>query len=315
MTRTDQLRLCTWVESDPVSLTQMNENFTTLDAACARAAACADAACVTAAGLLLHARHAGLDTGFAMRMATGDMTRVADAQAYSGVWFSEQGARLPTPGYGGETQTIRTESGSSVVVHSGNSPVKLCSFQPSAYGRLNRITLNTVNNFGGTFTDTLKLYSGGRLVAPASLDAAGADTKVFVFNFHDLLDPNQIYELYLETTNTNSRVVQTVQIEASPVTYATGEVITPPVWLPEGCGEVRVQLYAAGTLAAVQYRQEEGAWKTAGQLGRAPAVSQTGAACTRCGYRLSVYGDADVQLRLPLPSADSVLYGYSLAML
>ena len=57
MTRTEQLGLYTWVESDPVSLTQMNENFSQLDTVGAQALARANAAGINAAGLLLSLIH------------------------------------------------------------------------------------------------------------------------------------------------------------------------------------------------------------------------------------------------------------------
>ena len=75
MTRTEQLGLYTWVESDPVSLTQMNENFTQLDTVGAQALARANAAGINAAGLLLHSRHAGQDISFAQDAMAADLTR------------------------------------------------------------------------------------------------------------------------------------------------------------------------------------------------------------------------------------------------
>ena len=107
MTLTDNLGLCTWVESDPVSLTQMNENFTKLDAAGGKAFFRADAANINLAGLLLHSHHAGEDVSFAQNVFLGDLTQVADAAQYEHICFSSAGAHILSTGYSGETIDVK----------------------------------------------------------------------------------------------------------------------------------------------------------------------------------------------------------------
>lgn len=318
MTRTEQLGLCTWVESDPVSLTQMNENFTRLDAAGGKAISRADAANVNVAGLLLHSRHAGEDISFAQRVMIADLTRESDAAQYSQLYFSSAGARLLGEGYSGEEKAIRQASGSSIVVHSGNSPLKIWTFQPGGYGALTKITIKMTANSYGSFTDQLLLYSGGALMA-ISDEYVKADTEAAISydyyfpNF--VLDPNKSYDLYFDTTWVSTRTIATAKIVATPLVYTTGWLLSRPAQLPDGAERAIIHLYAGGTAPTLDARYPGGAWSAFTAAAAAAAVSQTGAACTLYRYELPLENLGPLQLRLSLPAADSVVYGFSGAIL
>lgn len=318
MTRTEQLGLCTWVESDPVSLTQMNENFTRLDAAGGKALSRADAANVNLAGLLLHSRHAGEDISFAQRVMVADLTRREDTAQYSQLYFSSAGARLLSEGYSGEEKAIRNPGGTSIVVYNNVSPLKIWTFTPSAYGRLSKITIKMSANSYGSFTDQLFLYSGGVLVASSDEYVKSDSNAVLSFDYefsNFLLDPNKSYDLYFNTTWASTRTISSATITAAPQIYTSGWSISRAVQLPEDAERAVVHLYAAGTAPTLERRFDGGAWSTVSAAATLSAASQTGAACKLYRYEIALSGGETMQLRVRQPAADSVAYGLSAAIL
>lgn len=318
MTRTEQLGLCTWVESDPVSLTQMNENFTRLDAAGGKAISRADAANINLAGLLLHSRHAGEDVSFAQRAMVADLTRISDAAQYSQLYFSSNGARLLDAGYAGETKAVRTASGANFVVYNSVSPLKIWTFRPSGYGALTKITIKMSANSYGSFTDQMFLYSGGVLVA-SSDEYVKADTEaVLSFDYifsNFVLDPNKSYDLYFNTTWASTRTITEATITATPLVYTSGWLLSRSAQLPDGAERAIVNVYAGGTQLMLERRFDGGAWSAVTAASTSSAASQTGAACKLYRYEIVLNGATTLQLRVRLPAADSVVYGFSGAIL
>ena len=317
MTRTEKLGLCTWVENDPVSLTEMNENFTKLDTFGAQAISCADAAGINIAGLLLHSHHAGEDISFASRAAVGDLTRNEDASEYENVYFSRaDGALLLQEGYAGETRSVKESNGSSLTMSASKSPKYLMSFTPTGYANLNYIVINTYTSVSGSFTDQVKLYCGGQLVAESAELVNTESSKRYELSFSNvLLNPNKTYDIYFITDRESSRIVTDVEVQSTPVIYTSGWLISQPVQLPAICERAVVHIYAGGTPFTLEYRLNGGAWNDAAPASEKQAASQTGAACTLSRFDLPLAGAQTLELRMALPAADSVVYGYSGAIL
>ena len=319
MTRTEQLGLYTWVESDPVSLTQMNENFTQLDTVGAQALARANAAGINAAGLLLHSRHAGQDISFAQDVMAADLTRVKDAAAYSQLMFSSAGAHLLASGYSGVTENIRNSDGTNISVSSSNSPRKIWTIKPSGFGALSSVTVTMTTGAYSSFTDQILLYCGGTLVAESDeyvktdINTSQAE---FTYTFDGfVLDPNKTYDLYFKTTYSTLRHISSATITATPLIYTSGWLISPVQHLSQGRRQVHLNVYTGGTACTVEYRLDGGSWNVVDVYRTQAAASQTGAACTLRSYLFSITGNADLELRIGLPDADSIVYGYSAAIL
>lgn len=319
MTLTGNLGLCTWVESDPVSLTQMNENFTKLDAAGGRAIFRADAANINLAGLMLHSHHAGEDVSFAQNVFLGDLTQIADAAQYANIRFSSAGAHILSTGYsGGTINPLRTESGASITVSGSTSPKKILTFQPSGYGYLTSIRIDLSGNIASTFTDYLTLRCGGQQVAQSAeyvkSDTSSVNTITYTFQ-STLLDPNCSYDLYFHTNAVILRTLSSATITASPCIYTSGWLTSLPVELPAGCARVHLNVYTAGAPADVAYRENGGAWKSSAPYDSRTAKSQTGMTCALRSHTFAVTEEAELELRFTLPAATSVLYGFSAAIL
>lgn len=318
MNRTENLELCTWVESDPVSLTQMNENFTKLDRSGTQAIACANAASINAAGLLLHSRHAGQDISFARDAMVADLTHASDTAEYAQLCFTDAGAHLLSSGYAGETISIRDENGSNIGVSASVCPRKIWTFRPSGYASLTSIQIEMVSSSSAILTDQLSLYNGDTLVAK-SLEYVKSDTssvRSFTYTFQNvILDPNKSYDLYFDTNLSSMRTISTATITATPLIYTSGWLISPEKYFPEYRHNLHLNVYAGGTTPTVAYRLDGGAWKSISAYSVTPAVSQTGAACQLHSFIFAVTENSVLELRFTLPAADSVLYGYSAAIL
>ena len=315
MTLTDNLGLCTWVESDPVSLTQMNENFTKLDAAGGKAFFRADAANINLAGLLLHSHHAGEDVSFAQNVFLGDLTQVADAAQYENICFSSAGAHILSTGYSGETIDVKN---TGITVSSSTSPKKIITFHPSGYGDLTSITIGLDSSILAAFTSYLTLRCGGQQVAQSAdyvkSDTSSANTFTYTFQ-NTLLDPNCSYDLYFHTNYANSRTLASVTITASPRIFDSGWLNSLPVELPAGCERVHLNVYAAGAPAGVAYRENGGTWRASSPYYSRTAKSQTGMTCELRSHTFAVTEEAELELRFTLPAATSVVYGFSAAIL
>ena len=68
MTRTQKLGLCTWLPEDPVSLAEMNDNFSRLDANGGRSLLLAEASMLTLGGVMAALAHQGGHAVYAERV-------------------------------------------------------------------------------------------------------------------------------------------------------------------------------------------------------------------------------------------------------
>ena len=89
MTRTQKLRLCTWARTDPVNLSEVNENFTLLDSSAGSALDAAEAALCCAAGQCLAARQRGETPLWEKRIWTAPLAEASECTQLDHVLFSE----------------------------------------------------------------------------------------------------------------------------------------------------------------------------------------------------------------------------------
>ena len=321
MTRTEQLGLYTWVESDPVSLTQMNENFTQLDTVGAQALARANAAGINAAGLLLHSRHAGQDISFAQDVMAADLTRVKDAAAYSQLMFSSAGAHLLASGYSGVTENIRNSDGTNISVSSSNSPRKIWTIKPSGFGALSSVTVTMTTGAYSSFTDQILLYCGGTLVAESDeyvKTDINTSQSEFTYTFDGfVLDPNKTYDLYFKTTYSTLRHISSATITATPLVYTTGNVISNEIILQAGHTRAAFYAYTSGNAPDVMVKLGDGSFESVVEKLSKQAVSQTGVSCTARRYEYEFLPGTyeSITIKLEMSGADSVVYGFFGAIL
>ncbi len=319
MTRTETLGLYTWVESDPVSLTQMNENFTTLDGAAGRVISRADAANVNVAGLLLHNRYADRDISFAQNVMIADLARAADAQSYEQLYFSKNGACVLSEGYSGETVSPRKPNGSAIVLSNAVSPVTLWTMQPDGYAELQKLNVVMVSNVSVKFTDQILLYSGGVLVARSNEYVKSDTTAVRIFDYtfeNVILDPNRTYEVRMTTTSPTARTIANATVTATPLVYTGGWLACHAADLPTGCERAIINVYAGGTAPQLEWRVNSGTYSVAASAGQTAAKSPSGVACRLYRYEIPLNADArTLQLRFHLLAADSIVHGVAGAIL
>lgn len=318
MTKTDNLQLCTWVESDPVSLEQMNENFVKLDTAGSSALAQAKAAAINTAGLLLHAHHKGQDISFAESVFVADFTQPEDVQAYENVLLSSGGAQIPASGYSGETFTdLHEASGASLNIAVAHGQKTILQFRPSSYGKLCGVTIAFSGLTQSTYTDELALYRGQTLLAKTSFTKSDTGTLTSVsYSFPETqLDPNVDYELRMKTDTDKGRVLDSITTIATPQVFTTGSVEPKTQTLPIGCKRVHLDIYCSGTAPVVSSSEDGGDWTRCALYRSRTAKSQTGAACTLKSYLIPVTEETEFSLRIALPAANCVIYALSAAIL
>ena len=271
------------------------------------------------AGLLLKSKHGGGDDSFAESVFASDITGLSDISSYSNVKIDSSGAHFLSSGYSGVTENIRNSDGTNISVSSSNSPRKIWTIKPSGFGALSSVTVTMTTGAYGSFTDQILLYCGGTLVAESDeyvKTDINTSQSEFTYTFDGfVLDPNKTYDLYFKTTYSTLRHISSATITATPLIYTSGWLISPVQHLSQGRRQVHLNVYTGGTACTVEYRLDGGSWNVADNYRTQAAASQTGAACTLRSYLFSITANADLELRIGLPDADSIVYGYSAAIL
>lgn len=277
MTRTQKLSLFTWQLSDPVDLSQMNENFHLLDQNGCRT----EAALWNSAIGLLAAEHAGCPTSHAEAAYADCLRSPARCTAYENVCFGASGAELLTQGAANRSFTADYQE------LTPEDALLVSSYTPEGYGTLTGITVSGSQNGGSGLSVTLTLCCGNETVAQAE-QTLSATTQGFSmqFSFSCLLDPNKTYSLYIRCPDIYYHSVQVTNILFTPsaLTYVSGSFQTAAFSVPSGASRIRLMCSTDGFTPGVQLASN-GGWVSLSPVGGAEAGLFTAQASLPAGLQ------------------------------
>lgn len=301
MTKTQYLQLNRWVDSDPVDLAQMNENFSILDQKGGHTISCSDAASINASCLLLQAKREGKDVSYAQRAALFDLTCWDDIAQYEHVLVSPSGTKISQASYSGGTSYVKLN------ISQSKSPLKAYTFTPSSYATLTSIYLD----FNGSSYDGrcwCELRCGSEVVAQSETVTLSSAKNV-TFPVSAALDPNKTYEIYVSVSSNILAVLGNLTLTAQPLAPSSGKLTSVSAAVPTNTKRIVLHLHKAGTAPAVQLQFDGGAFGAA--LAAASSSSDT-----FCRYDAAVpEGAQSVVARVTLNAADTLVYGLCGAML
>ena len=253
MTRTQKLNLFTWQLSDPVDLSQMNENFTLLDKNGCRT----EAALWNSAIGLLAAEHAGYATVCSESAFADALRNTARISSYEQICFGQRGAALLTEGEVGRSflsDNIEIVDRTATLVD---------DFRPQGYGMLTEMTLYGVHNQGLGRSVTLYVYAGTELVAQSSQQIqSSAQAFTLHYSFSCELDPNKTYSIKATTGAESYASVQAINLAltASAQTYTTGSFQTASFAVPSGASRLRLMCSTSGMTPDISLADADDDW-------------------------------------------------------
>lgn len=302
MTKTQYLQLNTWVDSDPVEVAQMNENFSILDQKSGYNIICSDAASINTSCLLLQAKRDGKDVSYAQRALLYDLTQLSDIAQHEFVYVTPTCTKIPVGDFTGVPNKYLKKNVSSV-----NSPLLFYSFQPSSYATFTGISLT----FNGAYYDgscSVEVRCGGSTLANSNTVTLN-DAQSVSFPFNIALDPSKTYDLYFTSSTPIIAVLGDMTITAQPVTPASGTLTTIASAIAADTRRIVLHLHAQGPLPQLQLQYNGGTFQPA-----LTPVSTGSAAFHRYDVALPT-GVQSVAVKLTLSSTDTVLYGLCAALI
>ena len=321
MTRTQKLGLCTWLPEDPVSLAEMNDNFSRLDANGGRSLLLAEASMLTLGGVMAALAHQGGHAVYAERVQV-DAFQDADPIAVSENTYYRGGKlQLLTSGesngtvYGNPTATkpnaFHAKTLSSNITK--DTRTKLFTFYPDYYGQLTNLTV--------LFTDSMSYSMKMKLIiqdTEANQDVLTTELQTFAststvsFPVDFRLDPNHRYAMYVYAEDRGA-VMAKITFTITPLVYSSGSVTMQPLTIPAGAARLELLLHDNGTAAAAALKFDSGEFATLTQSSAKADKVPGGTAATLRRYSVDVPDGAQAaQLKLSLNGAACKVYDYAL---
>ena len=263
--------------------------------------------------LLLNAKHAGSGNVPSAHMFSFDFTKQTDVSFYENVYFSRaSGTLLLQEGYAGETRDVKESNGSSLTVSASKSPKYLMSITPNGYANLNHIVVNTYTSVSGSFTDQVKLYCGGQLVAESAELVNTENGNRYELSFSNvLLDPNKTYDIYFITDREDSRIVTTVEVQSTPVVFAEGSFETLDIEIPMDASRIVFYMYSIGQQPEVALKIGDKNYESVVSEKEYVTQGLTGAACTarRYSFEFTPGAHSNAKIKVYLGAYDSITDG------
>ena len=220
MTRTQKLGLCTWLPEDPVSLAEMNDNFSRLDANGGRSLLLAEAGLLSLGGAMAALAHQGGHAVYAERVQVDAFQDAEQIAANSGVYQrgNKQLELLTTGLEGGDVYYNANISKPNDYCHTSNLNrthtttqewVKLFDFYPDAFGQLTHLKFQTAS----TAVIKLRILDSESGAVIMETDAvSGSKSNYPEFSVDCCLSPNHRYAMYLwvESRTTTSVELKTL---------------------------------------------------------------------------------------------------------
>lgn len=323
MTRTQKLGLCTWLPEDPVSLAEMNDNFSRLDANGGRSLLLAEAGMRTLGGVMAALAHQGGHAVYAERVQVDAFQDAEQIAANSGVYQrgNKQLELLTTGLEGGDVYYNANISKPNDYCHTSNLNrthtttqewVKLFDFYPDAFGQLTHLKFQTAS----TAVIKLRILDSESGAVIMETDAvSGSKSNYPEFSVDCCLSPNHRYAMYLwvESRTTTSVELKTLTFTVTPLVYTTAAVTMSPLTLPAGAARLELLVHDAGAASSAALKFDSGEFAALTQLSAKPDRIPGGAAATLRRYTADIPTSAQTaQLKLTLNGSDCKLYDYAL---
>lgn len=308
MTKTEHFQLNTWAPEDFVDLSQINENFSALDAALythrtdaahterqSRAARC------NLANLLLLHAHGGADVSFAENVLLETFQNLSGVESYAQL-LCAGGPRLAGEGKNVTLTQNYNDGGNSFprkTIVAANGTTKIAAL--SADGWFTTQSLSVKYSAGGPSV-TFAVYQGETLLgqSAATAFATKSDKTTVSIPLTATIDPNAPCELRAVSSGSGVGVyIWEMTLTASETVHTSGHFVTKPQSL-SGTG-ARVYIRWSGSAPAVSFSLSGGAFSACSAVQTRAAKTHSGAACTLGIYEIDFGGEqTDAALRLKL---------------
>ena len=326
MTRTQKLGLCTWLPEDPVSLAEMNDNFSRLDANGGRSLLLAEASMRTLGGVMAAVAHQGGHAAYAERVQVDAFQDPDQIAENSGVYY--RGKKLELLSEGLQSDEVWGNPGTTStnayynVTNLGKAfkPKqqwnKVFDFYPNAFGKLTKLKLILSMTVSQTTTIRLAIQDteAAQDVLTTELVTIHSEEKNFEFPVNLVLDPNRRYAMcaWLEEGATTIGM-NCIEFTVTPLVYTNGSVTMKPMEIPAGTARLELLLHDNGTAAAPSLKLGTGAFAALTQLSAKADKIPGGTGATLRRYSVEVPAGAQTaQLKLTLNGAACKVYDYAL---
>lgn len=331
MTRTQKLGLCTWLPEDPVSLAEMNDNFSRLDANGGRSLLLAEAGMRTLGGVMAAVAHQGGHAMYAERVQVDAFQDPDQIAENGGIYYRGKCAQLLTIGLNSDqvvgNPALTTTNDYYHVKDLNCQRIKLTqqwyrlfTFYPDAFGQLTSLKFRTTN--GATIKLRIVDTESSEVVVETALAVANysstSNYPTFPVNYR--LDPNHRYamELWIQALNNSSSVtMEYLDFTITPLIYTNTPVTMVPMTLPAGTARLELLVHddggvtSAGSAAAVKF--DSGEFVALTQASTQADKVPGGIAATLRRYTADVPAGAQTaQLKLTLNGSGRKLYDYAL---
>ena len=326
MTRTQKLGLCTWLPEDPVSLAEMNDNFSRLDANGGRSLLLAEAGMRTLGGVMAAVAHQGGHAMYAERVQVDAFQDTDQIAQNNGTYYRDKKLELLSEGLQsdevwGNPGTTSTNSYYNVTnLGKAFKPKqqwnKVFDFYPNAFGKLTKLKLTL--NMTVSQTTTIKLAiqdtEAAQDVLTTELVTIHSEEKSFAFPVDLLLDPNRRYAMcaWLEEGATTISM-SCIEFTVTPLIFTDGSVTMKPMAIPAGTARLELLLHDNGTAAAPSLKFGADEFATLTQISAKADKVPGGTDATLRLYSVDVPAGAQTaQLQLTLNGAACKVYDYAL---
>ena len=302
MTRTERLQLCRWVPEDFVSLEQVNENFTRLDAAGGSSQDMAATLRYNLAHEALQHLHDGCAPVRQKNLLTADFTKRTGQLGALHQLQNVYGTPMLIPSV---AETFSTTVGATPVLLE-NSHI-LCSFTPSGYGFVSAVS---VGNFSGPSEQiAVNILEGGQ-VAATSEKRAVSENAGQTFPVSLGVAPGHTYTLQLLRYDSEGyaeiSASGAVSVAFTGTVYETGYFTTKPLPLGAG-GAFELWVYHTGPAPAVAYSLDGGDHQALTPAGIGSGVNSDGEACSLLRFLIPDAAQKTLILRFTLSSSATLV--------
>lgn len=331
MTRTEHLGLCKWVPEDPVSLEQMNDNFSRLDENGGRSVRLAESGLVTLGGLLAVQAHNGGRPAFAEGMIVDAFQDTSLMDTYSGgLLFLNKKLQLAPVCPSSATVSFSGATGFNGAVISNEivsekAWADIFTFRPDGYCVATKLTLKTGSS---TSTGTpahmkLSIWKGSTKLCETAMGVinhySDATESAAEYTINQALDPNFTYtmKLWIEDKTMYSATLSYVKFDVTPSSYNTGTATCSGISLPAETKRAEILVHATAAVPTVSVRfASSGSFTTLTVKSIADEVLPGGTACKLRRYAMDVPdGATTAQVRLSVSGSSCIVYDYAMVLL
>lgn len=302
MTRTERLQLCRWAPEDFVSLEQVNENFTRLDAAGGSSQDAAATLRYNLAHEALQHLHDGCAPVRQKNLLTADFTKRTGQLGALHQLQNVYGTPMLIPSV---SETFSTTVEDTPVLLE-NSHI-LCSFTPSGYGSVSAVT---IGNFTGASEQVaVNILENGQVAATSETRAVAKDAgQTFPVSLD--IAPDRTYTLQLLRRDAEGYAAISasgaVSVTFTGTVYETGYFATKP--LPLGAGGVfELWVYYIGPAPAAAYSLDGGDYQALTPVETGSGINSDGEACSLLRFLIPDAAEKTLSLRFTLSSSDTLV--------